>query len=96
MSLQLEELKATITAQNHTISTLTSQFASLRTSHDAHIASLADAHSKEVATLKTYTEGLEQREKSLKTLRHGKTHQLLLISFRLIRGSSEFPFDADA
>lgn len=73
MSEQIMDLRGTITAQNHTISTLTSQFASLRSAHEAHVASLVDAHAKELATLKTYTEGLEQRTASFKAIRRGET-----------------------
>jgi len=67
---QVEELKSTITAQGHTISALSAQFASLRKSHEAHVESLMEAHAKEVATLKTYTHVLE--EQSQRTLHHSK------------------------
>jgi chromosome segregation ATPase len=72
-SKQVEELKATITAQDNTISTLQAQFGSLRSSHEAHIASLTEAHAKEVATLRTYSRVLEEQQ-SQRTLHHGELH----------------------
>ncbi|KAF2201518.1 hypothetical protein GQ43DRAFT_471704 [Delitschia confertaspora ATCC 74209] len=69
-SERVEELKATITAQDNTISTLQSQFGSLRASHEAHITSLLEAHAKEIATLRTYSKVLEEQQ-SQKTLHHG-------------------------
>ena len=46
---QLDELKATITAQDQTISTLQSQFANLRVSHEAHISSLVSIFKNEAS-----------------------------------------------
>ena len=42
-----------------TITLLTAQITSLRRSHDAYIASLHQAHEKELGALKLYTELLE-------------------------------------
>jgi phage-related tail protein len=74
-SSQVEELKSTITAQDQTISTLSAQFASLQTSHEAHIASLSEAHAKEISTLKTYARVLEEQSQQ-KSLHHGTSHVL--------------------
>jgi hypothetical protein len=70
----VEELKATITAQDQTISTLQAQFASLRASHEAHVASLVETHAAEVTSLKNYTRVLEDQQ-SQRTLHHGKPIQ---------------------
>lgn len=70
-SRQVDELKATITAQDQTISTLQAQFASLRVSHEAHVASLVDAHAAEIASLRNYTKALEDQQ-SQRTLHHGR------------------------
>ena len=70
-SMRIEELKATITAQDQTISTLQAQFGSLRTSHEAHVGSLVDAHKAEVETIKKYTKALEEQQ-SHRTLHHGE------------------------
>ncbi|ORY12729.1 hypothetical protein BCR34DRAFT_288122 [Clohesyomyces aquaticus] len=75
-SKQIEELKATITAQDSTISTLQSQFAGLRTSHEAHISSLNNSHQAEVESLRNYTRVLEQ---SQRTLHHASSNHLLLL-----------------
>ncbi|KAF2175593.1 hypothetical protein K469DRAFT_702118 [Zopfia rhizophila CBS 207.26] len=77
-SKRIEELKATITAQDNTISTLQAQFSSLRTSHESHIGSLTEAHAKEIATLKTYTRVLEEQQ-SQRTLHHASSNHLLLL-----------------
>ncbi|KAF2278474.1 uncharacterized protein EI97DRAFT_255805 [Westerdykella ornata] len=76
-SRQIEELKSTITAQDNTISTLQAQFGSLRVSHEAHVASLIDAHAAEVASLKNYTRVLEEQQ-SQRTLHHASSNHLLL------------------
>lgn len=68
---QIEELKATITAQDNTITTLQTQFSSLRASHEAHVSRLVDAHTAEVASLKDYAKVLEEQQ-SQRTLHHGK------------------------
>ncbi|KAF2121872.1 hypothetical protein BDV96DRAFT_593831 [Lophiotrema nucula] len=68
-SKHLEELKFTITAQDSTISTLQAQFGSLRATHEAHVASLIDAHTAELASLKNYTRVLEEQQ-SQRTLHH--------------------------
>ncbi|KAF2000477.1 hypothetical protein P154DRAFT_576153 [Amniculicola lignicola CBS 123094] len=77
-SQHIEELKATITAQDNTISTLQSQFGSLRASHEAHVASLVDTHQAEVATLKNYTRALEEQQ-SQRSLHHASSNHLLLM-----------------
>ncbi|KAF2741968.1 hypothetical protein M011DRAFT_472622 [Sporormia fimetaria CBS 119925] len=74
---QTEELKATITAQDSNISTLQAQFSSLRASHEAHIASLVDAHAAEVASLRNYARVLEEQQ-SQRTLHHASSNHLLL------------------
>ncbi|KAJ4348218.1 uncharacterized protein N0V89_009590 [Didymosphaeria variabile] len=73
---QLDELKATVTAQDQTISTLQSQFASLRASHEAHVNSLVNAHSAEVSALRDYTKSLESQQKSL---HHASSNHLLFM-----------------
>ncbi|KAL5420535.1 hypothetical protein PMIN04_006407 [Paraphaeosphaeria minitans] len=73
---QLDELKATITTQDQTISTLQSQFSSLRASHDAHIKSLVNAHAAEVLALKDYTTSLESQQKGL---HHASSNHLLFM-----------------
>ncbi|KAF2870981.1 hypothetical protein BDV95DRAFT_573005 [Massariosphaeria phaeospora] len=77
-SKQIEELKATITAQDQTISTLQTQFGSLRASHEAHVETLATAHTAEVATLKNYSRVLEEQQ-SQRTLHHASSNHLLLL-----------------
>ncbi|KAF2679079.1 hypothetical protein K458DRAFT_422507 [Lentithecium fluviatile CBS 122367] len=77
-SRQVDELKATITAQDQTISTLQAQFAGLRVSHEAHIASLVDAHTAEVASLRSYTKALEDQQ-SQRTLHHASSNNLLFL-----------------
>ncbi|KAF2470306.1 uncharacterized protein BDR25DRAFT_343082 [Lindgomyces ingoldianus] len=67
-SKQVEELKATITAQDQTISTLQAQFTRLRTSQEAHIKTLVDSHRAEVAYL-------EQGNR----LHHASSNHLLLL-----------------
>ncbi|KAK5014131.1 hypothetical protein LTR39_003301, partial [Cryomyces antarcticus] len=61
---QIDELRATINARDQTISMLSAQFMNLRTSQEAHIASLKDTHAKELASIKTYTEILEESHHS--------------------------------
>ncbi|KAK7193201.1 hypothetical protein PSPO01_00995 [Paraphaeosphaeria sporulosa] len=73
---QLDELKATITTQDQTISTLQSQFSSLRASHDAHVNSLVNAHAAEVSALKDYTKSLESQQKGL---HHASSNHLLFM-----------------
>ncbi|CAI6338959.1 unnamed protein product [Periconia digitata] len=75
---QIEELKSTITAQDQTISTLQAQFASLRGSHEAHVASLVDAHSAETSSLRNYTRALEEQQKQ-RTLHHTSSNHLLFL-----------------
>ncbi|KAF2501443.1 hypothetical protein BU16DRAFT_522417 [Lophium mytilinum] len=77
-SSQLEELKATISAQDQTISTLSSQFASLQTSHEAHIASLSEAHEREISSLKTYARVLEEQSQQ-RSLHHASSNHLLML-----------------
>ena len=60
-SKQIDELKGTIVTQDQTISTLQIQFASLRASHESHIAKLSSSHSAEVASLKNYARVLEEQ-----------------------------------
>jgi hypothetical protein len=67
-----EELKATITAQDQTISTLQAQFTNLRISHEVHVSSLVNAHAAEVASLKNYTKSLEEQQKQ-RSLHHGES-----------------------
>ncbi|OCL04720.1 hypothetical protein AOQ84DRAFT_380290 [Glonium stellatum] len=76
---QVEELKSTVTAQGHTISALSAQFASLRKSHEAHVESLIEAHAKEVATLKTYTHVLEEQQSQRALHRASSNHLLLML-----------------
>jgi hypothetical protein len=64
-------LKATIVAQDQTISTLQAQFGRVRASHEAEIAALKDAHEAQVATLKDYSQVLEEQQ-GQRTLHHGK------------------------
>ncbi|PVH97683.1 hypothetical protein DM02DRAFT_630873 [Periconia macrospinosa] len=75
---QIDELKATITAQDQTISTLQAQFASLRGSHEAHVASLVAAHSAEISSLRNYTRALEEQQKQ-RTLHHASSNHLLFL-----------------
>ncbi|KAF2018372.1 hypothetical protein BU24DRAFT_491344 [Aaosphaeria arxii CBS 175.79] len=77
-SQRIEELKATITAQDSTISTLQAQFGSLRKSHEAEIASLQDAHSAAVASLQDYTRVLEEQQ-SQRTLHHASSNHFLML-----------------
>ncbi|KAF1956529.1 hypothetical protein CC80DRAFT_59693 [Byssothecium circinans] len=77
-SMQVEELKATITTQDQTISTLQAQFASLRVSHEAHVVRLADAHAAELASLKSYTKALEEQQQQ-KSLHHASSNHLLFV-----------------
>ncbi|KAF2444052.1 hypothetical protein P171DRAFT_473245 [Karstenula rhodostoma CBS 690.94] len=73
---QLDELKATITTQDQTISTLQSQFSRLRASHEAHINSLVNVHAAEVSALKDYTKSLESQQKGL---HHASSNHLLFM-----------------
>ncbi|KAH7394030.1 hypothetical protein DE146DRAFT_616609 [Phaeosphaeria sp. MPI-PUGE-AT-0046c] len=78
-SKQIEELKSTIATQDQTISTLQVQFASLRASHDSHIASLSSTHSAEVASLKNYARVLEDQLAQRPSLHHGINNLLFVI-----------------
>ncbi|KAI4927319.1 hypothetical protein J4E85_005829 [Alternaria conjuncta] len=60
-SNQIDELKAIIATQNQKNSVLQSQFAALRSSHEAQVASLVDAHSAEVASLKDHIRLLQEQ-----------------------------------
>jgi hypothetical protein len=60
-SKHIEELQSTIATHDQTMSSLQTQFISLRASHDAHVASLVDSHSAEVASLKNYVRVLEEQ-----------------------------------
>ncbi|KAF2641355.1 hypothetical protein P280DRAFT_310434 [Massarina eburnea CBS 473.64] len=77
-SKQVEELKATITAQDQTISTLQAQFAGLRASHETHVATLAEAHAAEVASLKNYAKALEEQQQQ-RSLHHASSNHLLFL-----------------
>jgi hypothetical protein len=68
---QIDELKATVTAQDNTISTLQAQFANLRTNQEAHIDSLTKTHNAEVTSLKEYTRVLEE-QLAHRPLHHGE------------------------
>lgn len=70
-SKHIENLKATIATQDQTISTLQVQFGSLRVSNEAHVASLTDAHTAEVAALKDYIRVLEEQLAQKPSLHHG-------------------------
>ncbi|KAF2024702.1 hypothetical protein EK21DRAFT_78183 [Setomelanomma holmii] len=76
---KIEELKATISNQDHTISTLQSQFSSLRASHESHIASLTDTHLAEVASLKNYARVLEDQLAHRPSLHHASSNNLLFV-----------------
>ncbi|KAH8727133.1 hypothetical protein GQ44DRAFT_770569 [Phaeosphaeriaceae sp. PMI808] len=78
-SKQIEELKATIATQDQTISTLQTQFSSLRTSHESHVASLTDTHSAEVASLKNYARVLEEQLAQRPSLHHASSNNLLFL-----------------
>ncbi|KAF1966764.1 hypothetical protein BU23DRAFT_311326 [Bimuria novae-zelandiae CBS 107.79] len=73
---QIDELKATITAQDQTISTLQSQFANLRASQEAHISSLVNAHSLELSSLKDYAKSLESQQRGL---HHASSNHILFM-----------------
>ncbi|CAO2656324.1 Nn.00g051270.m01.CDS01 [Neocucurbitaria sp. VM-36] len=75
----IEELKATITTQDQTISTLQAQFGSLRASHEAHVASLADTHLAEIASLKNYARVLEEQLARKPSLHHASSNNLLFL-----------------
>jgi hypothetical protein len=82
---QIDELKATVTAQDSTISTLQAQFANLRTNQEAHIESLTKTHNAEVTSLKEYTRVLEE-QLAHRPLHHGKYLPIhLTLSSHLIR-----------
>lgn len=69
---QIEELKATIAAQDQTISSLQAQFGSLRATNETHLTSLTKAHVAEVASLKTHARILEEQLAQRPSLHHGK------------------------
>jgi uncharacterized coiled-coil protein SlyX len=69
---QTEDLEVTVATQDQTISTLQSQFSSLRSSHEAHVSSLADAHAAELASLRNYTKALEEQLAQRPSLHHGE------------------------
>lgn len=73
-----EQLKATIAAQNKKIAALKSQFQHLRISHEAHAASLAEAHRKEVDALKAY---LHYTEASHDSRRMPSTYVFIFLSY---------------
>lgn len=50
----------------------------MRASHEAHVASLVDAHQAEVAQLKSYLDILEEQQ-SQRTLHHGMFHHRHLL-----------------
>ncbi|KAF3005191.1 hypothetical protein E8E13_010723 [Curvularia kusanoi] len=68
-----EETSATSTTPDDTIATLRSQFRSLRTSHEAHVSSLAEAHAAELASLQSYARLLEQQLAQRPNLQHNVT-----------------------
>ncbi|XPS68228.1 hypothetical protein M3J07_000513 [Ascochyta lentis] len=72
-SKQKEDLKATVATQDQTILTLQLQFGNLRLSHEAHVASLADAHAAEVASLRKYAKLLEEQLAQRPSLHHDVT-----------------------
>lgn len=90
---QLDELKATVTTQDQTISTLQSQFSSLRASHEAHINSLVSVHCASNVRTRTNTcqvnahaaevSALKDYTKSLesqqKGLHHASSNHLLFM-----------------
>ncbi|KAH7378796.1 hypothetical protein BKA66DRAFT_513200 [Pyrenochaeta sp. MPI-SDFR-AT-0127] len=78
-SKHIEELKATITTQDQTISTLQAQFSSLRSSHEAHVASLAETHAAEIASLKNYVRVLEEQLAQKPSLHHASSNNLLFL-----------------
>ncbi|KAF1843913.1 uncharacterized protein K460DRAFT_153963 [Cucurbitaria berberidis CBS 394.84] len=78
-SKHTEELKATITTQDQTISTLQAQFGSLRASHEAHVASLVDTHSVEIASLRNYARVLEEQLARKPSLHHASSNNLLFL-----------------
>ncbi|KAF2827319.1 hypothetical protein CC86DRAFT_348672 [Ophiobolus disseminans] len=78
-SKQIEEHKATIATQDQTISTLQTQFSSLRASHDSHVLSLTESHSAEVASLKNYARVLEEQLAHRPSLHHASSNNLLFV-----------------
>ncbi|KAI4692918.1 uncharacterized protein J4E88_001288 [Alternaria novae-zelandiae] len=82
---QIDELKAIIATQNQTNSVLQSQFAALRSSHEAQVASLVDAHSAEVASLKDHIRLLQEQNS-----KHG-LHQVSRNNTSLVSDSAELP-----
>jgi len=69
----VEQLRATISAREGQISTLSAQFATLKNSHEAHVSSLTEAHSKELQSLKVYTDALEKQRCSTRDDPQGKS-----------------------
>ncbi|KAF2623341.1 hypothetical protein BU25DRAFT_296497, partial [Macroventuria anomochaeta] len=83
-SKHTEDLKATIATQDQTISTLQSQFGSLRSSHEAYVSSLAEAHAAEVASLRNYARLLEEQLAQRPSLHHGESDAHLASSNNLL------------
>ncbi|KAL6709534.1 hypothetical protein ACN47E_001469 [Coniothyrium glycines] len=78
-SKHIEDLKATISTQDNTISTLQAQFSSLRSSHDSYITSLSDTHAAEIAALKDYTRVLEEQLAQKPSLHHTSSNNRLFL-----------------
>ncbi|KAI4624359.1 uncharacterized protein J4E87_005860 [Alternaria ethzedia] len=85
MNNQIDELKAIIATQNQKNSVLQSQFAALRSSHEAQVASLVDAHSAEVASLKDHIRLLQEQNS-----KHG-LHQASRNNTSFVSDSAEPP-----
>lgn len=66
-----QETSATRASPDGTIATLRSQFKSLRTTHEAHVSSLAETHAAELASLQSYAKLLEQQLAQRPDLHHG-------------------------
>ena len=67
-SRQIDDLKSVVATQDTTIEKLQTQFASLRASYSAHTDSLQ----KEVASLRTYNQVLEEQQ-AQRTPHHGQS-----------------------
>ncbi|KAH6637388.1 hypothetical protein C7974DRAFT_389411 [Boeremia exigua] len=70
---KVTETSQTTDTQDQTIATLRSHFKGLKTSHEAHVSSLAEAHAAEVASLRNYTKLLEEQLAQRSVLHHDVT-----------------------